>query len=1721
MRFTYKNSDGSIKTGIADYIDRSRLKSDPSGNQMSRLKFVYTVREGDEFKAEDIMEMELIGGVITDNAYNRLPDSQRKISFQSSDQKPKTSATADDYQANSRIYRQYIQNFSVETTPPVLLSINGDMPEGNVDGELGIYLKYSEPVYLVKPDESKVPEGYRCIPWLIMNSQYVNPGKGALADEAPYFSGDGTSQLRFTFRLDQKYASSKRAFDPLEVVDSVMMVKTREERIEFGQAYIADAAGNIAPLLPVSGDEAAGLPVKLSDNKYYTSDTVPPEIHISARKTENGYSVRVDVTEDGSGLNYDEVKFRIADYRYTYGSLHVIPGKEYGVEELASMFDLTDTGWGSYYITASAQDNAGNYAYKNIEVSRANFDIKGAEMNSVTDHGYGNYTIGIADDKFGSGVASVRQKWVSSGTDPDLIDWSAVKYFSPGVSDKVEINPPEAPYIWKKADLYIEAIDKAGNRNVFSIPDAYHKPDEGSLRVTWRIEAQNRYIIDALYNSKGDRYEYPPGIWFCMTEQPEMPRPEEGSWLYKTGGTIDTLADLGMSVDTSSGLRYLHIRAVNNLGQVLAAGTVPNPFSFDAVKPEIHVYETRDGRQWKFQVAASDNNTLPEDIKLNYKVNADKPKPLENGGIITVDPGSLRYFTLTITADDRNRNRQTFNQTYTYDLSTEDGKLPEPYIYADYGPWNSSFGSIFGGTAYTRDNFAQLEVFTTGNEFSYSIDGVKWSNWLPLTPKNTFNHMDMGRYYDLVNSTGYKVYSAYVPLPDREGAITFLTRYRKGTRLVSDPVETTVVRDVTPPAASVEFSETTFTTIAKLVGLSDNISPAGAITISRDSEFEFCFPGSHTFTIRDAAGNIAEITASVTEVGSPPEPERDTDAPVISITDTTGGAIVRQLSATVSASDSSPFTLKYAWSQDNNYGNIPAGDWTSLANGSVLNLTCAPGQDGIWHLYVRATDSEGNSRVESREYTLDVTTPVIRIQPNGSAVNITRADVDIDVDDRYIVDAWYFWSQDGNSPGAGSGEWIALNTSFQNSFRVSRTDVDGTWYLHVKAADRAGNTAIITSNPFQMVKPGTAPYVVYSGEEEGTIRAYVVSSEEIAVTGAAYFDLLYDPENPTATHDFHYTYPDGATGIVTASYTYQDRTDIDDTLMWKGDVEITPSDATTSGSVDVVITVPVIPDYHRSTPFNIEIRNEDEEGDLYEYFFGEGSNPNNVLILEGLVMDRVSGTSTEIPENTPFSSVELEDSQYLLVQKLKLITNAIGNIHYNIDDGVFVIRIGHIVDASKQGNVTVAASDSPFARQLIVASAYSRTLSFPAGMLLAANTKTAAGIPSAKAQITYTQADPDKKAVTAKIEFSDKGMTVISNGGKNTFEFTGNGQFVFEYGKAGYIWRSLAEVSSFNTDMPEVDISYSSLLPTNQPVRVTMAPSDGSKLVSGDVRVTPENGVYWFETSENGQWNFIFENAAGNRATVTATVENIDMTPPRLSVVYINDYNSGTVKAVLNSDETLRMPEGKAQEHVFKQNGEYVFTAEDGAGNRADITATVSNLPFPDFQSGIDVTVNYSTTNPTSQPVRITLESSEPFTVVNTCGKSSVLVYKNGAYPFIVRDAYGLYKLVEANVANIAGTIAEEKGPVVLVNGIEAGTEPIGLDAKKLTITTVGFLGEVTVKWAKGHRTAAYFKNGGETAAGGEIPVSDRGWITLQVYDNERNIRLVHVLVNKVGGTEE
>jgi hypothetical protein len=76
------------------------------------------------------------------------------------------------------------------------------------------------------------------------------------------------------------------------------------------------------------------------------------------------------------------------------------------------------------------------------------------------------------------------------------------------------------------------------------------------------------------------------------------------------------------------------------------------------------------------------------------------------------------------------------------------------------------------------------------------------------------------------------------------------------------------------------------------------------------------------------------------------------------------------------------------------------------------------------------------------------------------------------------------------------------------------------------------------------------------------------------------------------------------------------------------------------------------------------------------------------------------------------------------------------------------------------------------------------------------------------------------------------------------------------------------------------------------------------------------------------------------------------------------------------------------------------------------------------------------------------------------------------------------------------------------------------LNASKLSVITRGFAGQVGVKWTKGFETVAFFKGNVTEAVSGTIAISEKGWFTLYIYDNERNSRLVHVLITDLGGVQ-
>lgn len=95
----------------------------------------------------------------------------------------------------------------------------------------------------------------------------------------------------------------------------------------------------------------------------------------------------------------------------------------------------------------------------------------------------------------------------------------------------------------------------------------------------------------------------------------------------------------------------------------------------------------------------------------------------------------------------------------------------------------------------------------------------------------------------------------------------------------------------------------------------------------------------------------------------------------------------------------------------------------------------------------------------------DATPPTIILGTNGNENWAVAASTTVTVSDAASGIAsdslQYAWSQSEQTPGSG---W----TSFSSDDTLSLDEVDGDWYLHIRAQDRAGNSASVASNRFRL-----------------------------------------------------------------------------------------------------------------------------------------------------------------------------------------------------------------------------------------------------------------------------------------------------------------------------------------------------------------------------------------------------------------------------------------------------------------------------------------------------------------------------------------------------------------------------------------------------------------------------------------------------------------------------
>jgi len=195
---------------------------------------------------------------------------------------------------------------------------------------------------------------------------------------------------------------------------------------------------------------------------------------------------------------------------------------------------------------------------------------------------------------------------------------------------------------------------------------------------------------------------------------------------------------------------------------------------------------------------------------------------------------------------------------------------------------------------------------------------------------------------------------------------------------------------------------------------------------------------------------------------------------------------------------------------------------------------------------------------------------------------------------------------------------------------------------------------------------------------------------------------------------------------------------------------------------------------------------------------------------------------------------------------------------------------------------------------------------------------------------------------------------------------------------------------------PYYRITYSPPTLTNQDVTAAITFSDDT------MTVTSEGGAAHVFT-ENGTWDFTFEDGESATGTVTATVDWIDKAPPTATIAYsTTDSTNQDVVATITLRDGSVTSEGGAT-HTFTENGSWTFTFEDDLGNSGTASATVNWID----KTPPTATIAYSTVYSTNQDVTATLRPSETVTVTNNGGLDTYRFTENGTFTFSFEDAAG------------------------------------------------------------------------------------------------------------------
>lgn len=299
---------------------------------------------------------------------------------------------------------------------------------------------------------------------------------------------------------------------------------------------------------------------------------------------------------------------------------------------------------------------------------------------------------------------------------------------------------------------------------------------------------------------------------------------------------------------------------------------------------------------------------------------------------------------------------------------------------------------------------------------------------------------------------------------------------------------------------------------------------------------------------------------------------------------------------------------------------------------------------------------------------------------------------------------------------------------------------------------------------------------------------------------------------------------------------------------------------------------------------------------------------------------------------------------------------------------------------------------------------------------------------------------------TIETSFENKSYTVTENG-SYTFKIRDN---------AGNETVRTITVSNIDKTPPTASITQSPSAWTNGNVTLTLSNVQDAG-VSGLKRITLPNGntvspsTSNYVVTENGTYNFIVEDNAGNQTVKTIEVKNIDKSLPTATISKsTNSFTNENVELYLKDIQdvgvsglkSIKLPNGQLLT-VFEDvsypvtgNGTYRFEIHDNAGNITISEIEVSNIDKekPTF------TVDYSPKLLNKGPVTIFINNvfdngvsglkdfhSDISGSLPPNNNYQLSVYENGTYTFTVTDKAGNKEIKTLTISNIDNGLPSAK----------------------------------------------------------------------------------------------